>query len=89
MELAQDLNKQCKKKSIWTQGHVSSDKTNYQKNALIITPWKHYSSTKKGRWKHVKIIEKVEEIEGTLESKKDKEIKNKIMLLESHKLMNC
>jgi hypothetical protein len=37
----------------------------------------------------VKIIEKVEEIEGTLESKKDKEIKNKIMLLESHKLMNC
>jgi len=35
------------------------------------------------------IIEKDEEIEGTLKSNKDKEIKIIIMLLESHKLMNC
>ncbi len=84
-----NLNKQCKHKSIWTQGHVSSDQTNYPKNALITTPWKDYSSRKKGRWKHVKIIEKDEEIERTLESKKDKKIKIKIMLLESHKFINC
>jgi hypothetical protein len=37
----------------------------------------------------VKIIEKDEEIERTLKSMKDKEIKIKIMLLESHKFMNC
>jgi hypothetical protein len=37
----------------------------------------------------VKIIEKDEEIERTLESKKDKKIKIKIMLLESHKFINC